>query len=1488
MVRGVGVLTVVAFASLASAEPIRGQSACGPVSLETRGTAERGTFDGELCAGTIKVEGSYERSSFRATRVRLEGLGQPVELRRIDLPPFDPRMVEELDRFTSSFETLKTARTLLQQASPSGEASGSFSVGIGQLAQIALGGGDVGCTDLDSVLSGAMVDIEDSIRGATYYVPPACLVIAEGPVEVDDLRVDGMLLRIGGPITAKSLRTGTAPVGPFGGYVVAFGVDASRTAGGRAAGAVFGDRAPGPGVITTEQVSLEGGGVLAEGLVADETSVRKGSVTLLGGLRSPRVRLQEGASLRATELRVDLLDVSNSSVSASGPYTSTRGDLSGGELRLRGGSVRAGATRLELVTLHDGGLEVTGPLTASRLTGRSARAEVQSATVETLSLEGGGFEASGTLVANLLESRSGGVQAGDAEIETVRLTEHAALTARSYAGPRRERATLQGTVRLTDSNLTGGDVRFATIDALRANVTAHQSFDIQRLSGDQTHVQAGRFLRARTGEGRVTLTGGSLRVEGSAVTGTPGFDGCRAHEPQVDVGLLDTRETPIEATHVRLDEAKLRGGHLLPANPETVASCIEIAKRTDIDGSPREAFVIAPRIYASLGNAVVSRNTWLEVTESGGGPSTGNQDFGTEQKRHGSGASFGGFGGTTADLNENLFDPAEQPGSRPELGKTDSPLDFRETGIGGWGSRGGKGGGVIRVRAEQLVFDGTARASGGKASRGSGGGSGGTVFVEVTGALSGTGLWQVNGGNGGYGENHGDPFRSAGGGSAGRIRFDCGSRNGWKGRTETYGGLGSELNPETDPIDRIPAWDDWRNHGGPGTVYWAIGDGPDELVIEGPLDEGKHRGVGILNGEFPDAIVRIRRAIVVSDGLKAAGLRLEDRAALVPNNPRVRLDFPPRQQFFPFKPRTARPGGAVVQVVYPSPVWNDDFNEKLRIELSGDLFIDATSRLDVSKLGGAYRSESLPHGSNRAGGSHGGFGGMGRAGNPNTLGRPIDPHGSALEPTEVGSGGFGEYQPNAEHRPHMVITNGGVGGGALRVVAGGTARVDGEVRADGDAGINLFQGYHEQGAGGGAGGSIWLSARTLEGKGRISASGGAGSEHAYYGYYGGGGGGGRVRLDLERRSGWKGRVDALGGSGAELTAARAKQINAEKMGGRTDHAAWKDLRNDGGPGTILWNVQGEPPTLRIEGAKGMGGWAVIEGDFPEHHVVLQSARASTSGLKVRALRLTQGSVLTAKDQRAWLHPRAYGLDRWLPVRLWSNPEARPLEISAADALEVDTSSRIDLTGLGEYSRYEDACSRGAYPNRAGGSHAGKGGTGRDGRPSDLGCPTEAVATELGAGGFGREAVSGARQLLPCTAGGFGGGAVKLTVGGAARIDGWLLADGSSGGEGKYCTDPDSSGAGGGAGGTVELVVGELLGRGVISASGGAGTSDLLPPSKAWGGGGGGGRIELTVDRCLFAGKLMVEGGAGGAGEGVSPALFKGAPGSAQAGACQRK
>ena len=108
--------------------------------------------------------------------------------------------------------------------------------------------------------------------------------------------------------------------------------------------------------------------------------------------------------------------------------------------------------------------------------------------------------------------------------------------------------------------------------------------------------------------------------------------------------------------------------------------------------------------------------------------------------------------------------------------------------------------------------------------------------------------------------------------------------------------------------------------------------------------------------------------------------------------------------------------------------------------------------------------------------------------------------------------------------------------------------------------------------------------------------------------------------------------------------------------------------------------------------------------------------------------------------------------------------------------------------------------------------------------------------ELGSGGGG-----GSGNGCSETAGGLGGGRIKLAVQGPLYLAGSVAADG---GQAQSCSDDGDPGIGGsGSGGSVWLSASVITGDATITASGASGISR----NGAHGGAGGGGRIALSGD-----------------------------------------
>jgi hypothetical protein len=129
-----------------------------------------------------------------------------------------------------------------------------------------------------------------------------------------------------------------------------------------------------------------------------------------------------------------------------------------------------------------------------------------------------------------------------------------------------------------------------------------------------------------------------------------------------------------------------------------------------------------------------------------------------------------------------------------------------------------------------------------------------------------------------------------------------------------------------------------------------------------------------------------------------------------------------------------------------------------------------------------------------SGASHGGTGGRGNSQNKTRFS-----YNDLYEPRRFGSAGGAGASPDSEH--------GARGGGVLWV------NVTVELLLDGQIAANGVEGERES-SGGGSGGSIWVHAELIKGRGNISTHGGDGHENALE--PGGGGAGGRVALYIRQ------------------------------------------------------------------------------------------------------------------------------------------------------------------------------------------------------------------------------------------------------------------------------------------------------------------------------------------------------------------------------------
>ncbi|KAL4226615.1 hypothetical protein ACF0H5_014598 [Mactra antiquata] len=570
---------------------------------------------------------------------------------------------------------------------------------------------------------------------------------------------------------------------------------------------------------------------------------------------------------------------------------------------------------------------------------------------------------------------------------------------------------------------------------------------------------------------------------------------------------------------------------------------------------------------------------------------------------YGTGASHGGEAGSQ---NSDYISPTA-------YGNFISPDQFGSAGGDTSIHSGGCGGGILYINATRMMrIDGTLSANGADGVSTGGGGAGGSIY-GVTEEFDGYGSIEVKGGNSDWN-----------GGAGGRFGIAYGYIN-FIGEYYSDGGEGT--NGENGAAGTVFTKDTGVNGTKTLRIYNREGDGNRRTRITIPesktedhdidtLDLGDYAEVGLLATDVDGIPVTGRRDLYLQavEGDFTATIHVEEGMWLnIDFKDSATLSFsvavyPDGQVNLPsdtyLKDSTVYDyggtitgletfnisrGGAVK--IYPPSIDNEfykqivyDLNtisvldgglfayygtaendDILEINLAGDLMIRGGGEMNVNKVNlnainitvesggilsasnGGYLANGGPSAgiaslTGSSGGSHGGLGGTGS----NTSHAALA-YGSVDLPLDYGSGGgvIG------------VTDNGGRGGGILSLVATGYMEVDGEIRADGEEAT-------ETGAGGGAGGSVYIQAGTFSGTGTITANGGDGACVPQCGncdssrrclsclnnYYntiwsnylclndnihdenaGGGGGGGRIAVYVNNEDLYRGSYQTYGGKG---------------------------------------------------------------------------------------------------------------------------------------------------------------------------------------------------------------------------------------------------------------------------------------------------------------------------------------------------------------------
>ena len=529
--------------------------------------------------------------------------------------------------------------------------------------------------------------------------------------------------------------------------------------------------------------------------------------------------------------------------------------------------------------------------------------------------------------------------------------------------------------------------------------------------------------------------------------------------------------------------------------------------------------------------------------------------------------------------------------------------------------------------------------------------------------------------------------------------------------------------------------------------------------------------------------------------------------------------------------------------------------------------IDSNSSIFANGKG--YGSDGGPG----AGGSGdtiraGGGAGYGGSGGSSYYAPGGSPYGSISEPSDLGSGGG--------HGRGTQWATGGAGGGAIRLMVGGTLSVDGALTANGKNGTGRG-GFFDSASGGGSGGSIYVTAGMLTGSGVISAKGGAGGSYGIA--RGSGGGGGRIAIYYNSDT-FTGTLSVCGGSGYQYGGAGTIFT---KLPSQTYGELLIDNNNNTGAVTPInetitfdnlivqnkaeLNIESNAVldttslTLTSSGIISNNGnliWATST-FLSGTNIITNKGHLNAPSLIVVDLTFYQRGSLNIADHSVTVDDNGVFVSD-VPLEIGGitvnsggvltySTGGADLDLTITGNLTVNPGGSIFANGKGYGSDGGPGAGGSGDTIRAGGG-AGYGGSGGSSYYAPGGSPYGSISepSDLGSGG-------GHGRGTQWATGGAGGGAIRLMVGGTLSVDGALTANGKNGtGRGGFF----DSASGGGSGGSIYVTAGMLTGSGVISAKGGAGGSYGI----ARGGGGGGGRIAIYYNTDTFTGTMSAYGGSG--------------------------
>jgi hypothetical protein len=531
--------------------------------------------------------------------------------------------------------------------------------------------------------------------------------------------------------------------------------------------------------------------------------------------------------------------------------------------------------------------------------------------------------------------------------------------------------------------------------------------------------------------------------------------------------------------------------------------------------------------------------------------------------------------------------------------------------------------------------------------------------------------------------------------------------------------------------------------------------------------------------------------------------------------------------------------------------------------------VDAGSAIDVTGrgyLGGQNDSEQgrtlgNVYGSYRGtGGSYGGLGGQ-----YDLNYNPSGTYGDFTNPQYLGSGG-GAWGGS----------DGGDGGGRIRIEASEAVIINGAIRANGGVGAGSV-------AGDGSGGSVLIQTSRLSGDGFITANGGGSG-------IGVGGGGGRVAIYCDYVEAAHNlnnlyNLMAFGGRGGYDT----RRSSAGTVYLKYSNQLYGNLYVDDNVVDVNGNPNGTSPESTPLTLIGFGETAGVSGDTLTTDGKVSLLAGDLAGIRfnpdinqsetfvIQSNTVDTITVVSPNENGVFFSVVAgvgkpyaglYRFDnlffrrggnlvvgdllevtdtmRIAEYGLLTHYESTSSFVSWLDLtvgnLTIDANSRIEVTGRGYIGGRAD-WEQGRTLGNVYGSYRGAGGSygGLGGKYEVNNNPNNTYGDltnplELGSGG----GAWGGND------GGDGGGLILITAG-SITLDGAIIANGG---------ESQGSAAGAGSGGGVNIVTGTLTGNGFIRANGGN-----------QGVGGGGGRIAVYYDTLNWTGQITVNGGDGAYGDG---------------------